>query len=53
MTIQSEPDLAGRVKEPSKVAPACSRIWSPGCALLSAACRLPPALTLIVLPVGA
>src|SRR5438105_9304544 len=53
IVIQHEPDLLGRVKEPENVAPASSITTSHGRAALSAACRLPPAGTLIVLPVGA
>src|SRR5437773_6526196 len=39
------PCFAGSTKLPVKVAPACSRIVSPGCAASMAACRLPPAET--------
>jgi hypothetical protein len=38
------------VKTPVKVAPASSWIVSPQLALLSAACKSPPELTVIVLP---
>src|SRR5947208_472184 len=41
------------MKLPVKVAPACSRIVSPGWAVLSAACRSPPALTAMIPPLGA
>src|SRR6202795_2190990 len=37
--------LAGTTNLPLKVAPACSWIVSPQCALFKAACRSPPALT--------
>src|SRR5436309_14968795 len=47
------PVLLGSVNGPVNVAPACSVITSPGCAALSAACRSPPAETVIVVPVGA
>src|SRR5262249_52739362 len=45
------PDFAGRMKFPVNVAPACKTIVSPGCALLMAACRSPPALTVTTPPV--
>ena|SRR5439155_6617012 len=42
------PFFTGRTKVPVKVAPACSRIVSPGCAALRAAWRSPPAFTVNV-----
>src|SRR5690606_5660070 len=50
--LHCEPPLALRTKLPLKVAPACSSMMSPGFAASSAACRLSPALTRIVLPPG-
>jgi hypothetical protein len=50
MTIHEFPLFTGKVNEPEKVAPACRRIVSPGCAALSAACRFPPAATKVVAP---
>jgi len=43
-------ELAGKVNFPVKVAPACKATVSPHLALLSAACTLPPAGTVIVEP---
>ena len=45
-------DLAGKVSKPEfvNVAPACNSIVSPQLALSSAACRSPPALTLMMAP---
>ena len=42
------PLFAGSEKFPMKVAPACTRIVSPGLAALIAACRSPPAFTVSV-----
>src|ERR1700687_5502275 len=42
--------LAGNLNLPAKVAPACSSITSPHCALSKAVCRFPPALTVITDP---
>src|SRR4051812_19029772 len=42
------PLFLGSTKLPVNVAPACSRMVSPGKALFSAACRSPPALTVMV-----
>ena len=52
MTIQRllSQALAGRVNDPLKVAPACSKIVSPQLAAFSAFWKLPPALTVIMLP---
>ncbi len=44
--------LAGNVKLPVNVAPACNTMVSPGFALLRAVWKLPPALTTMVLPAG-
>src|SRR5204863_535937 len=44
----ASPCLTGSTKLPLNVAPACSRIVSPGFAALSAACTSPPLATLIV-----
>ena len=48
IVTQPTRSLAGKVKEPVKVAPASSTISSPGWAKMSAAWRSPPAATLIV-----
>ena len=48
IVTQPPPALAGRVKEPVKVAPDSSMIRSPASAMLSAACRSRPAATWIV-----
>ena len=52
MIIQwlSSHGFAGKVKNPLKVAPDCSKIVSPQLAAFSAFCKLPPALTVIMLP---
>ncbi len=42
--------FAGKVNTPAKVAPACNKIVSPQLAAFSALCKLPPALTVIMLP---
>src|ERR1700719_2357080 len=42
--------LAGTMNLPVKVAPACSWIVSPQCALFKADCRSPPALTVMTDP---
>ncbi len=42
------PLFFGRTKLPVNVAPAWRRMVSPGTALFSAACRSPPALTVMV-----
>src|SRR3954469_6601685 len=47
------PLFFGRTKLPVNVAPAWSRIVSPGSALLSAACRSPPELTVMVAALAA
>src|SRR5438067_10655191 len=51
MMIQLLPLFAGNVNDPVNVAPACRRSVSPGRALLRAACKSPPALTVVVMPV--
>src|SRR3954467_12533597 len=48
MVMYVLPFFAGSMKLPVNVAPACSRIVSPGFAALSAACKSPPALTVKV-----
>ena len=53
IVIQPVPALGGRTKFPVNRAPAASSITSPRTALLSAAWRLAPAGTEMVLPVGA
>src|SRR5215471_8291509 len=50
MVTDAPPDFAGRTKLPVKVAPACSTIVSPGCALSIAACRSSPTLTVTTDP---
>src|SRR4051812_17339592 len=52
MVIYVAPLLTGSTKLPENVAPASRRIVSPGCALSMAACRSPPAATLLVVPTG-
>src|SRR5690606_25169723 len=52
MVIHPEPDLFRSRKLPVKLAPACRTITSPGTAESSALWRLPPALTVLVRPVG-
>lgn len=42
--------FAGKVNWPENVAPAVSSIVSPQFALFRAVCKLPPALTKVVLP---
>src|SRR4051812_17805327 len=46
--IIAGPALTGSLYEPVNVAPAWTRMVSPGCAASSAACRLPPAFTVNV-----
>jgi hypothetical protein len=53
ITTQPVPLLLGSVKGPLKDAPACNTISSPGSAASIAACRFPPALTVMVRPVMA
>ena len=48
IVIIVDPPLFGRTKPPTNVAPRASEITSPGWALLIAACRSPPADTVIV-----
>src|SRR5581483_1027375 len=52
IVISALPFLTGRMKLPVKVAPGWSRIVSPGCAALSAACKSPPAFTVSVAAVA-
>src|SRR5262245_27650343 len=50
IVIIDAPLFDGSTKLPVKVAPACTRTVSPGCAALSAVCRSPPAFTIHTWP---